>query len=195
MRRVLLLEHLSLDGFLAGPHGEMDWIRVDDELFAASGPIYAHADAAIFGRHTYAMMAAYWPTAAQQPGAGPHDISHARWINNSTVYVEFICLWHQHGPDSSPRSFTAEQRASMPRPAGEQNSVQPNLWSTGVRPPDGSASSWFPALPVHPCRKDRIGADWVEPAPGSRLRASGTGYRNRQPAAEVCTAPISWTPG
>ena len=25
--------HLSLDGFVAGPQGEMDWIKVDEEIF------------------------------------------------------------------------------------------------------------------------------------------------------------------
>jgi len=31
MRKVILLMHVSLDGFVAGPNGEMDWIRTDDE--------------------------------------------------------------------------------------------------------------------------------------------------------------------
>ena len=100
MRNVLLLEHLSLDGFLAGPTGEMDWIHVDEDLFAANTPIFQTADAAIFGRTTYAMMAAYWPTAADNPDAGPHDIAHSRWINNSTVLVFSNTLtdapWGEH---------------------------------------------------------------------------------------------------
>ena len=25
--------HLSLDGFVAGPNGEMNWIKVDEEIF------------------------------------------------------------------------------------------------------------------------------------------------------------------
>ena len=86
-RRLLLLEHLSLDGFLAGPNGEMDWIHVDESLFAASMPIYANADAALFGRTTYAMMAGYWPTAGDSPDASEHDKTHSRWLNTSTVYV------------------------------------------------------------------------------------------------------------
>ena len=32
MRKVILLMHVSLDGFVAGPNGEMDWISFDDEL-------------------------------------------------------------------------------------------------------------------------------------------------------------------
>jgi len=33
MRNVIWLVHTSLDGFVTGPNGEMDWIRLDDELF------------------------------------------------------------------------------------------------------------------------------------------------------------------
>ena len=29
--------HISLDGFVAGPNGEMDWIKVDEEIFAHAG--------------------------------------------------------------------------------------------------------------------------------------------------------------
>ena len=35
MRKVVLLEHVSLDGFLAGPQGEMDWIVAYNDFPAA----------------------------------------------------------------------------------------------------------------------------------------------------------------
>jgi dihydrofolate reductase len=87
MRKVSLLEHVSLDGFMAGPNGEMDWIRADDELFDAGAQVTDAADTAIYGRVTYEMMAGYWPTAGEQPGAGRHDIEHARWVNAATKLV------------------------------------------------------------------------------------------------------------
>ena len=33
MRKIISFMHLSLDGFVAGPDGEMDWIKVDEEIF------------------------------------------------------------------------------------------------------------------------------------------------------------------
>lgn len=33
MRKLVLFMHVSLDNFVAGPDGAMDWIHVDDELF------------------------------------------------------------------------------------------------------------------------------------------------------------------
>ena len=31
MRKIISFMHLSLDGFVAGPNGEMDWIKFDAE--------------------------------------------------------------------------------------------------------------------------------------------------------------------
>jgi dihydrofolate reductase len=75
--------HVSLDGFVAGPNGEMDWIRLDEELFDDVGEITATADTALYGRVTYQMMEAYWPTAGDSPAASRHDIEHSRWANQA----------------------------------------------------------------------------------------------------------------
>ncbi|HEY3186847.1 MAG TPA: hypothetical protein VGJ70_05205 [Solirubrobacteraceae bacterium] len=56
MRRLILLEHVSLDGYLAGPDGEMDWIRVDDELWDYVHPVVDAADTAVWGRVTYDVL-------------------------------------------------------------------------------------------------------------------------------------------
>jgi|SRR5947209_7573449 len=87
MRRVVVLEHISLDGYLAGPDGDMSWMRVDDELWDYVTPIIDAADTAIYGRITYQMMQAYWPTAADDPHATPHDIHHSQWTKTATKLV------------------------------------------------------------------------------------------------------------
>lgn len=87
MRKVVLLEHMSLDGFVGGPNGEMDWIRLCDEQWETVTAVSAEADTAIYGRATYGMMAGYWPTAAQQPGATQHDKDHGNWVNAATKLV------------------------------------------------------------------------------------------------------------
>jgi dihydrofolate reductase len=87
MRRLVLLMHISLDGFVAGPDGEFNWIKVDDELFDYSGKLTDEADTALYGRVTYQMMESYWPTAADKPAATKHDREHSRWYNNVTKIV------------------------------------------------------------------------------------------------------------
>jgi len=71
----------SLDGFVAGLKGEMDWIKLDDEVFDLVGGFTKEADTALYGRVTWEMMDGYWPTAADKPNASKHDIEHSQWYN------------------------------------------------------------------------------------------------------------------
>ena len=82
MRKLILFMHTSLDGFVAGPNGEMDWIDTDETIFDYSAQRTSEADAALYGRVTYEMMQSYWPTAGEQPNATKHDINHSRWYNS-----------------------------------------------------------------------------------------------------------------
>lgn len=79
MRKIISFMHVSLDGFVAGPNGEMNWIKVDQEIFDHVGIRISKGDTALYGRVTYDMMEGYWPTAADQPNASKHDIEHAQW--------------------------------------------------------------------------------------------------------------------
>ena len=79
MRKIISFMHISLDGFVAGPNGEMDWIKVDEEIFDYVGKRISEGDTALYGRVTYQMMESYWPTAADKPNASRHDIEHSKW--------------------------------------------------------------------------------------------------------------------
>ena len=71
--------HISLDGFVAGPNGEMDWIKHNAELFEYVGERIKEGDTALYGRKTFELMESYWPTAGDQPNASKHDIEHSKW--------------------------------------------------------------------------------------------------------------------
>jgi dihydrofolate reductase len=81
MRKIISFMHMSLDGFVAGPNGEMDWIKVDEEIFDYVGKRISEGDTALYGRVTYQMMENYWPTAGDKPTASKHDIEHSKWYN------------------------------------------------------------------------------------------------------------------
>jgi dihydrofolate reductase len=81
MRKLIFFMHTSLDGFVAGLNGEMDWINVDDDMFDFVATITNKADTALYGRVTYEMMQSYWPTAGEQPNASKHDKEHSAWYN------------------------------------------------------------------------------------------------------------------
>jgi len=87
MRKIISFMHISLDGFVAGPNGEMNWIKVDEELFDHIGKRISETDAALYGRVTYEMMQNYWPTAGDEPDASKHDIEHSKWYNNAHKIV------------------------------------------------------------------------------------------------------------
>jgi dihydrofolate reductase len=87
MRKLIFFMHTSLDGFVGGPNGEMNWINVDDEMFDFVATMTDKADAALYGRVTYEMMQSYWPTAGNEPGASKHDKEHSAWYKKVSKIV------------------------------------------------------------------------------------------------------------
>jgi dihydrofolate reductase len=87
MRNIISFMHVSLDGFVAGPNGEMDWITVDEEIFDYVGKRISEGDTALYGRVTYQMMENYWPTAGDKPTASKHDIEHSKWYKKAHKVV------------------------------------------------------------------------------------------------------------
>ena len=59
MRKIISFMHISLDGFVAGLNGEMDWIKVDEEIFDYVGKRISEGDIALYRRVTYQMMENY----------------------------------------------------------------------------------------------------------------------------------------
>ena len=63
MRKIAAFTNVSVDGYFAGPDGEIDWFKGSDEEEKAFTHQAANQSATlIFGRTTYEMMAGYWPT-------------------------------------------------------------------------------------------------------------------------------------
>ena len=87
MRKIVAFMHVSLDGFVAGTNGELNWVNLDNELFAFAGARIAKTDTALYGRLTYQMMEAYWPTAADKPNPSNHDIEHSKWYKKVNKIV------------------------------------------------------------------------------------------------------------
>jgi dihydrofolate reductase len=87
MRKLTVFMHVSLDGFVAGLNGELDWVNIDNEMFEFVGKRINVTDTALYGRNTYQMMEAYWPTAGTQPNATAHDVKHSTWYNQAEKIV------------------------------------------------------------------------------------------------------------
>ncbi len=86
MRKISVFNFVSVDGFFAGPYGELDWfalIKKDDEYDKYSRQGKKSGSTLIFGHTTYEMMKSYWPT----PGAIKNDPGMAEAVNNNPKIV------------------------------------------------------------------------------------------------------------
>ena len=79
MRSIIQLAHVSLDGYLAGPSGEMDFITFDHEIADYVYPLIKPVDTSIYGRTTYEMMEGYWPSVLDSADATDGEKGHAQW--------------------------------------------------------------------------------------------------------------------
>src|SRR5450432_241052 len=61
MRKIIVSNLISLDGFFEGPNKELDWFVVEEEFFDFARNQLFEVDTILFGRITYEMMAGYWP--------------------------------------------------------------------------------------------------------------------------------------
>lgn len=83
MRNIIVFDNVTLDGFMAGPNGELDWAIRDDEITEYSKEGQGSTDTFLFGRVTYDMMASFWPTPA---GKSANPVF-AEVLNNSPKIV------------------------------------------------------------------------------------------------------------
>ena len=72
MRKLILRMQMSLDGYVAGPDGEIHWIfdSMDDRLVAWTVETISQAGLHIMGSKTFNDMVSYWPT-SDEPIAAP----------------------------------------------------------------------------------------------------------------------------
>jgi dihydrofolate reductase len=77
MRKVIFSMSVSLDGFIAGPDGEIDWGAPDEELHRFHNEQVRELDAHFCGRRLYEEMT-YWDTAEENPAASEITIDFAR---------------------------------------------------------------------------------------------------------------------
>jgi dihydrofolate reductase len=79
MRKLMLFADVTLDGFMAGPQNDLDFVVPDGRLIeTVSQELPAAADTIVVGRKSFSDMADYWTKAT-----GPL----ARWMNETPKVV------------------------------------------------------------------------------------------------------------
>jgi dihydrofolate reductase len=64
MRKMIVSNYVTLDGFLSGLDDETDWIRSNEAIDRYTRELTGSVDTIVFGRVTYELLARYWPSSA-----------------------------------------------------------------------------------------------------------------------------------
>ena len=111
---------ISLDGYFEGPNREIDWHLVDAELHAHFNTELRTMGAFLDGRITYQLMAGYWPTADQAPGASKEEAEFARiWRDMPKIVYSRTLQQADWNTEIRREVDPAEVRAMKAQPGGD----------------------------------------------------------------------------
>src|SRR5438132_5049564 len=82
MRKILMFNLVSVDGFFAGVDGNIDWHVVDGEFNQFAVEQTKTFGTILFGRTTYQLFENFWPKAVSDPKMSEDDRKIARIIDN-----------------------------------------------------------------------------------------------------------------
>jgi dihydrofolate reductase len=122
MRRVIYSMGASLDGFIAGPDGEIDWSAPDEELHRFHNQQAREMGAHLYGRRLYEVMT-YWETADQSPSAPEYEIEFARIWKATPKVVFSRTLERVEGNASLVSDHVAEEVARLKEQSGKDLAV------------------------------------------------------------------------
>jgi len=83
MRNIIVSMRVTLDGFIAGPNGEMDWMEefIDESLANYESELQKTVDTTLFGRVTYQGFESFWPQVARDPASPKGLVEYADQLN------------------------------------------------------------------------------------------------------------------
>jgi dihydrofolate reductase len=89
MRKLILSMNITLDGFIAGPHCELDWHfnYWNNEMARHASAQLSLTDTILLGRVTYKAMARYWPSVSLDAMYPRDDIAFADMMNTHAKLV------------------------------------------------------------------------------------------------------------
>jgi len=97
MRRIVMFNWMTADGYFAGSDGNLEWVVPDDEQAKAAAEGIPGFDTVLFGRVTYELFERFWrhavedsPTAPDPHRPGQRSREHraiANWLNETTKLV------------------------------------------------------------------------------------------------------------
>src|SRR4051812_5567790 len=86
MRKIIVFNSVSIDGYYAGENNETDWFVHDLDVNNAAHEMM-NPDTIIFGKTTYQMFESYWPHVKKNPNAPEGMKAMANELNEMTKVV------------------------------------------------------------------------------------------------------------
>jgi dihydrofolate reductase len=122
VRKVIYSMGVSLDGFIAGPGGEIDWSAPEEELHRFHNQQTRELGAHFCGRRLYETMV-YWETAGENPSLSEHELEFARIWKALPKIVFSRTLEAVEGNASLRRDAIAEEVARLKQQPGKDLAV------------------------------------------------------------------------
>jgi dihydrofolate reductase len=109
MRKIVVFDRVTADGYFSGPEGNLDWVVPDAEIDRLGGDaIPGSGNMMLFGRRTYQMFESFWPHVLNDSPEAPDPHMPGRqsaamrgmavWIHEATKIVFSKSLndvtWH-----------------------------------------------------------------------------------------------------
>jgi dihydrofolate reductase len=169
MRKLVYSMGVSLDGFIAGPRGEIDWSAPDNELHRFHNEQARQTGIELYGRRMWEVMT-FWETADQRPSVSETELEFARIWKDTPKVVFSRTLEEVPGDVRLVRDNAVEEVARLKdEPGGELAVAGAGLASTFIMAGLvdeyrlfispvvlGGGTPYFPAL------DERIGLELVE---------------------------------
>lgn len=122
MRKLIYSMGVSLDGFIAGRGGEIDWTVPDDELHRFHNQQTRELGAHFCGRRLYEEML-YWETAGENPSSGEVELEFARIWQALPKIVFSTTLEEVEGNARLASGDVAEEVAKLKQQPGKDLAV------------------------------------------------------------------------
>ena len=122
MRKLIYSMGVSLDGFIAGPDGEIDWSAPDEELHRFHNQQTREMGAHLCGRKLYEEMA-YWETADEKQSGPEHELEFARIWKDMPKVVFSKTLEKVEGNARLVSDGAAEEVAKLKEQPGKDLAV------------------------------------------------------------------------
>jgi dihydrofolate reductase len=122
MRKLIYSMGVSLDGFIAGPGGEIDWSAPDEELHRFHNQQARDTGVDLYGRRLYEVMR-FWEKRDEQPGVPEHELEFARIWKDTPKIVFSTTLKSVEGNARLARDDAADVVAKLKEEPGQDLAV------------------------------------------------------------------------